>query len=127
VLGLSRARPRVRPWMAVIAAYAVGLQLLLTGVVASHMAVGAPMAADAFVTCLGSDEGDGHERSDQPLQLASCVLCVATIASPAILSAGAIEIPRPDGDISRRWPVRPAAIANKHRTPRLSQAPPQYA
>ena len=121
---LSRAHARVRPWIAVIAAYAVGLQLLLTGLVASHMAAGAPMSAE---TCLGSDKGGDNQGSGQPVDRASCVLCVATIASPAILSAVAIEIPRQDADTSGRWAVLPAAGAMKHRTPRLSQAPPQYA
>jgi hypothetical protein len=112
-----------------VAAYAVALQLVLTGVVASHMVAGAPMSADPFVTCLGGvDSGVGdQDRSDGPVHQPACVLCAVTIASPATLSPVAIGILQPDRDIFDQWPVLPAAVAAKHRTPKLSQGPPQNA
>lgn len=126
---LSRAPAYLRPWVAMVAAYAVGLQLLFTGVVASHMVAGAPMSADPFVTCLGGgDSGVGdQDRSGRPVHQPSCVLCAVTVTSPATLSAVAIGILQPDRDISDQWPVLLAAVAAKHRTPKLSQAPPQNA
>jgi hypothetical protein len=110
-----------------VAAYAVGLQLLFTGAVASHMAVGAPMSADPFATCLGGGDGGtgDHDRSGRPVHQPSCVLCAVTMASPATLPAVAIGILQPSLDISDPWPVLPAAVAAKQRTPKLSQAPPQ--
>ena len=112
-----------------VAAYAMGLQLLFTGLTASHMVAGAPMSADPFVTCLGGgDSGLGdHERSGGPVHRPSCVLCAVTIASPATLPAVAIGILQPVRSISEQWPVLPATVAAKQRTPKLSQAPPQNA
>jgi hypothetical protein len=126
---LSRAQACVRPWVAMVAAYAVGLQLLFTGVVASHMVAGAPMSADPFVTCLGGgDSGVGdHDRSGRPVHRPSCVLCAVAMSAPATLPAVAIGVLQPNRNISDPWPVLSAAVTAKHRTPKLSQAPPQNA
>jgi hypothetical protein len=112
-----------------VAAYAVGLQLLFTGVAASHMVAGAPMSEDPFVTCLGGGDSGvaDHDRPGRPVHQPSCVLCAVTMASPATLPAAAIGILQPIRDISDQWPVLPVVVAAKQRTPKLSQAPPQNA
>src|SRR5882757_4479106 len=56
VLQLSTVRRRVRPWIAMAAAYALALQLLFTGIAAAH-AVAASDAPDLFVICHGSGDG----------------------------------------------------------------------
>jgi DUF2946 family protein len=89
---LSRARRRVRPWIAMVAAYALALQVLLSGVAAGHfMAAGDASASDLFVICHGSgsntpDNQDLPDKSQLPQS--PCVLCTLTKAPSAILPSG---------------------------------------
>jgi hypothetical protein len=71
------------------AAYALALQVLLSGLAAGHfMAVADPAAGDLFVICHGrgnapSDDQGLPDRS--PLPRAPCVLCTLAQAPCAIL------------------------------------------
>ena len=71
-----------------VAAYALALQVLLTGLAGAHaMAVGS-VAGDLFVICHGNGDGpaDSQNVPDQPPRPASpCVLCTLTNAPCAIL------------------------------------------
>jgi hypothetical protein len=79
----------VRSWIAIAAAYALALQVLLSGLAAGHFAaVGEAAASDLFVICHGAGGGspDGQNLPEKPPLVGSCcVLCTLTQASFAIL------------------------------------------
>jgi hypothetical protein len=88
VLKLSKHRGRMRPWIAMAAAYALALQVLLSGLAGAHAMASGPVAGDLFVICHGSGDGpaDSQNVPDQPPRSASpCVLCTLTNAPCAIL------------------------------------------
>jgi hypothetical protein len=91
VLHLGRDRRRVRPWIAMMAAYALALQLLLTGIAAAHaVAADEAPAGDLFVVCHGSGDSpavDQDGTAKPPVSRSSCVLCTLTSASCAALPA----------------------------------------
>src|SRR5262245_7133080 len=84
---------RIRPWVAMAAAYAVALHLVLT-------AFGGPMhaadglAGDSFVVCLnGHDNGGGPDQ--RPVHKSPCVLCAMAQGFAAIspLAQNAVAVP----------------------------------
>jgi hypothetical protein len=87
VLKGRNAGSRMRPWIATIAAYALALQVLLTGVAAGHvMAAGDASASSLFVICHGNGSSDDQELpGKEPLAQLPCVLCTLAKAPCAIL------------------------------------------
>ena len=78
----------MQPWMAMVAAYALAFQILLSGLAAGHfMAIGDTPPSDLFVICHGSGQGpsDHQDVPGKPLAQAPCVLCALTQYSCAIL------------------------------------------
>ena len=70
---LVSAYRRIRPWVAMAAAYAVALQLVLTAFGGPMHAAGG-LAGDSFVVCLnGHDNGGGPDQL--PVHKSPCVLC----------------------------------------------------
>jgi hypothetical protein len=73
-----------------VTAYALALQLLLTGIAAAHMTAPADASADGlFAICHSSGDGlasdqDGTGKAPQPQ--APCALCTLTSTAQAILS-----------------------------------------
>ena len=86
-----KTRQAVRPWIAMVAAYALALQVLLSGLAAGHfMAIGDVSPSDLFVICHGNGDGsaDGQNLPDKsPLSRPPCVLCTLSAAPCAILPA----------------------------------------
>jgi hypothetical protein len=73
----------------VAAAYLVALQMMLTGLAASHLGVaGNSSTGDVFITCLGhsgapdTDQGGSGQR---PVDEAPCVFCSLAAGGCAIL------------------------------------------
>jgi hypothetical protein len=87
VLKSRNARSRMRPWIATVAAYALALQVLLTGVAAGHfMAAGDASASSLFVICHGNGSSEDQDLPDkQPLAQSTCILCTLAKAPCAIL------------------------------------------
>ena len=81
------ARNRMRPWIASVAAYALALQVLLTGVAAGHfMAAGDASASSLFVICHGNGSSDDQDLpGKEPLARSPCILCTLAKAPCAIL------------------------------------------
>ena len=77
----------MRPWIATVAAYALALQVLLTGVAAGHfMAAGDASAGSLFVICHGNGSSDDQELPGKaPLARSPCMLCTLAKAPCAIL------------------------------------------
>jgi hypothetical protein len=88
VLKLRRFRGRMRPWIAMAAAYALALQVLLSGLAGAHAMAAVSVADDLFVICHSSGDAsaDGQNVPDQlPRPASLCVLCTLTNAPCAIL------------------------------------------
>jgi hypothetical protein len=77
----------MRPWIAAVAAYALALQVLLTGVTAGHfVAAGDASASSLFVICHGNGSSDDQELpGNAPLAQSPCMLCTLAKAPCAIL------------------------------------------
>jgi hypothetical protein len=90
VLKLRNVRSRMRPWIATVVAYALALQVLLTGVAAGHfMAAGDASASTLFVICHGKSSSDSQDLPDKaPLARSPCILCTLAKAPCAILPSG---------------------------------------
>jgi hypothetical protein len=80
----------MRPWIATVAAYALALQVLLTGVAAGHfMAADDASASTLFVICHGNGSSDDQELpGKEPLAQSPCMLCTLAKAPCAILPTG---------------------------------------
>ena len=89
MLTWRNAQSRMRPWVATVAAYALALQVLLTGFAAGHfMAAGDASASSLFAICHGNGPSDNQELPDkQPLAQSPCILCTLAKAPCAILPA----------------------------------------
>ena len=87
MLKRRNARNRMRPWIATVAACALALQVLLTGVAAGHvMAAGDASASSPFVICHGNGSSDDQELPGKtPLARSPCILCTLAKAPCAIL------------------------------------------
>ena len=87
MLKRRNARNRMRPWIATVAAYALALQVLLTGVAAGHfMAASDASASSLFVICHGNGSSDDQELPGKaPLAQSPCMLCTLAKAPCAIL------------------------------------------
>jgi hypothetical protein len=88
VLELRKYRSRMRPWIAMVAAYALALQVLLSGIAGAHAMAGAGSGSDGlFVICHGSGDAsaDSQNVPDTPRPASPCVLCTLTSAPCAIL------------------------------------------
>ena len=87
MLKRRNAGSRMRPWIATVAAYALALQVLLTGMAAGQfMAAGNESASSLFVICHGNGSSDNQDLPDkQPLAQFPCILCMLAKAPCAIL------------------------------------------
>jgi hypothetical protein len=119
-LGVSHSRTSwLRICVAVAASYALVLQIVLTGILATQMT--AASAADAFICSAAGN--DTHAPVSTVHQ--SCVICaVAPIVSfpsatapIALRFAAAVDFPR-----SAEW-----SLVRRLHSPRSSQGPPQTA
>jgi Protein of unknown function (DUF2946) len=89
---MGKARFRLRPWVALVAAYALALQVVFSGVVATRLMAADGAAAGAQFAICHSGNGsadDGPGGTDAPPQ-AHCLLCVLAGASAAILPAAQV-------------------------------------
>jgi hypothetical protein len=88
VLELRKFRGCLRPWIAVVAAYALALQVLLSGIAGAHAMAAATSGAETlFVICHGSGDApaDSQNVPDTPRPASPCLLCTLTSAPCAIL------------------------------------------
>jgi hypothetical protein len=87
VLELRKYRSRMRPWIAMVAAYALALQVLLSGIAGAHAMATSSLSGELFVICHGSGDGpaDSQNVPDTPRPATPCVLCTLTSAPCAIL------------------------------------------
>ena len=125
VLALFRRRSAIRAWVALAAGYAFALQLLLAGIVATQMTVGA--SADLFAICSGdSHSPDGAPGGSDPHAAhQACAIC-AFVPSTPLLSAVGHPVPRAIEAAATFDPAALApAVASGRHDPRSSQGPPQ--
>jgi hypothetical protein len=91
VLRMRKSDICLRPWIAVVSAYALALQLLLSGVLGSQLvATDNASPGTQFYICHSSDGGGDGEQDGTgkpPDHQTHCALCVLANGSPAILPA----------------------------------------
>jgi hypothetical protein len=77
----------MRPWIATVAAYALAVQVLLTGVAAGHLITADDASASSlFVICHGNGSPDDQGLpAKAPLAQSPCMLCTLAKAPCAIL------------------------------------------
>ena len=85
-----KSASRTRPWIATVTAYALALQLLLTGVAAGHaMPGGNASGASLFIICHGDGSSDPQDLpGKEPLPQSPCIFCTLAKAPCAILPTG---------------------------------------
>jgi hypothetical protein len=81
------AASRMRPWIAMVATYALALQVLLTGLAIGHsIARGDVSETSLFVICHGDNSSDKQDLPrKEPLASSPCMFCTLAKASYAIL------------------------------------------
>ncbi len=132
---LPRAEARVRPWIAVVASYAVALQAMLAGFATSFSAEEHSFAHDPFVVCSASGHGPAGEgpgappsHPSHPSHDAACaLLCSMVAASPALPSAGVGHRFVASVHIAHAARSRAATAFPRRFSPRQSQGPPPTA
>lgn len=120
---LSYLQRKGQPWVAMIAAYAVALQMLLTAAVAGQMAAAPPGSSPI---CYGAALTHGEEQDGvTPLYQASCILCsvgLSTSADPVVASVTPAYCWK---DVFFEDHAASPSLAQAPPSPRLSQGPPQ--
>ncbi len=119
----SHLQRKGRPWIAMIAAYAVALQMLLTAAVAGQMAAAPPGSSPI---CYGAALNDGEGQNGvMPLHQASCILCsmgLSTSVDPVVVSVTPAYCCQ---DVVFEDQATSPSLAQAPPSPRLSQGPPQ--
>jgi hypothetical protein len=88
VLSFWRAQGRLRPWIAMVAAYAFVLQALLGAVLVSQAAAS---GSDPFAICYASDDGTPVDHG-KPQAHETCALCTLAKGSHAIIGADHVSV-----------------------------------
>jgi len=92
VLSVWRKRGYARPWISMVAAYAIALQALLGAVLVSQAAAA---GSDPFVICYASQDGTPADHGKSQTH-ETCALCTLAKGSHAILggdyAVGAIDL-----------------------------------
>jgi len=101
----------MRPWIAMVTAYALALQVLLTGVATSRaMPEGNASGTSQFVICHGDGSSGGQDLPEkQPVAHSPCVFCTLAKAPCAILPTGHGVV------ISRAMGISNAALQSEGR------------
>jgi len=85
-----QVRHGMRPWIAVAAAFALALQVLLGGILATRAEAAGIGSDSPFVICLSGDSAApaDHGTDKAPAKHLQCVLCTLAKLSHAIIAAG---------------------------------------
>lgn len=128
-MGLGGARTGwQRPAIALIVAYALLLQGFLSVLLVTQVAAG--FAENLLVLCLSGATSAKHPAApDAPRHSGTCILCSVAAcgsgAATAALPPGlAVAMPVGQAGAADSPPAAHAVLPPRHRTPRLSQAPP---
>ncbi|MDC7785668.1 hypothetical protein PQJ75_06155 [Rhodoplanes sp. TEM] len=105
-----------------VAAYALALQMLLAGIVATQMAVSGDSALATL--CFGTgDTPDGSGTTPAPATHSPCAICAFTSATPPLPATAGLALPQACRRIRRRARTTPRRRARR-RDPRSSRGPP---
>ena len=63
-----KIQSRLRPWISLVVAYALALQVLLSGLAGAHAMASGPFAGDLFVICHGNTDADSQDIPDKSLR-----------------------------------------------------------
>lgn len=128
MFGLSNKR--LRGAVGILVGYALALQLLLAGVVASRMALADP--ANPFEICLSDSvehaPGDDSGKSSGIVVHQKCVVCALAAYAPPLADAPSQPAFDATQSNAEPWPVAiPTPGLDERHHPRSSQGPPAAA
>ncbi|RAI46190.1 hypothetical protein CH341_00375 [Rhodoplanes roseus] len=113
---------RLRRVVGLVAAYALALQMLLAGIVATEMAVAGDAAAATL--CFGAPDGpDASGTSHPPTPHSPCAICAFASAAPPLPGLAGLALPQAGRRIRRRVRTTARRCARR-RDPRSSRGPP---
>ena len=119
---------RLKPWVAVAAAYVISLQIILASLFATQHTIA--IASSPFIICDGGAMPGGGAPAYPDHQHpghAPCVLCVGTLAHAAPAQARDVVLPTVTSQAVFYVARSSDVVMARHPTPRLSQGPPQIA
>jgi hypothetical protein len=125
VLGIRNRNDWLSKVWVIVTAYLIAVQMLLGVIVATQMAVAAPLGA--FDIC-NSDVLAVPVKTDQPTQShhqAPCSICAFASLSPPLPIQAAQLLMRVQFSQAANCPDAAAAISRRFFGPRTSQGPPQ--
>lgn len=108
---------RMRPWLAGVVAYALALQLILSGAVFQSVHAADDPFGGAFPTCHNPDGAPSHQSGDPDKPAGAhehCALCVVARASVAVLPTDHIVVIRIAVRLADANPVSDDRIARYH-------------
>ena len=124
---LLRASARARPWIAMVASYALALQMMLAGIATVRVAAAdAPLARGGFVLCSASRD-EPQKPPTHDTGCAACASCMMCAGPPAVVAAPAESHFAANARVARVAPVAAALIVTSRHTPRQSRGPPASA
>ena len=85
-----QAQTAMRPWVAMAAAFALALQVLLGGILATQAEAAGVPTDSPFVICYGNDSAvpADHGSDKAPAKHLQCVLCTLAKLSYVVVAAG---------------------------------------
>jgi hypothetical protein len=121
--------PRARPWIAVVASYALALQAILAGIATSLSPAEHLFAQARFVICSASADGAAGDNSGRPPShdAACALLCAMAAGSPALTSAGIPHHFVPTVHVAHAALAAAVISFPRRFSPRQSQGPPRTA
>jgi hypothetical protein len=110
--------------VALVAAYALAFQLLLTGFAAAQITDAS--GTDAFEICYGATTGDQH-KPGFPAAHQTCVLCSVAAAASLPPPSAAPTVLRFAQAMEFRGRADQVVSVSRRQSPRSSQGPPRFA
>jgi Protein of unknown function (DUF2946) len=127
---MSKVHHRLRPWLAMVVAYALALQLLLSGAQLQGVNAAEDPLAGQFAIC-HTGNGTSNDDTGGPATPAGahhyCVLCVVAGGSLAVLPTDRIAVIRVADHLAVLVPARDDRIACYHSpTGQFQRGPPVH-
>ena len=123
-MAFFRARGLLRSLLAILAAYAMALQMLLTSIAGWHPLSDSPGPA---VICLasGNVQGDGHDQP--PVEHPPCLLCILAATCFAVLASPHAPALRSDAGSALAWKFSASVRSDRAHAPNWARGPPPAA
>jgi hypothetical protein len=123
VTDFFRKKTALRALVGVAAGYALAVQLLLTGILATQMTAGA--SADPFVICLSDGTSPDSPHGNNGTAHQTCAICTLASAAPLLPHAATPTVVRIETAVVFVASAQSVANVRGRHNPRSSQGPPR--